>query len=47
MGIKCPKAVLTDKYIVNNSNACPFEKQYIDELFIIFDKTGLFPVIDV
>ena len=47
MGIKCPKAVLTDKYIENSSNACPFEKQYIDELFIMFDKTGLFLVIDV
>ncbi len=47
MGIKCPKALYEYKQLQdkcgNGIVNCPFEKEHIKELFLLFDKQGLFP----
>ena len=51
MGIKCPKANYESKFISNSDKKyvipCPFEKQNIKELFLLFDHAGEFPFIEV
>lgn len=47
MGIKCPKAIFEYNKMHNKcescSVSCPFEKEHIEDLFLLFDKQGLFP----
>lgn len=51
LGIKCPKALFEQKHILSDNTystvQCPFEKDYIDDLFILFDNIGMFSYLDV
>lgn len=46
LGIKCPKAYCESKKLANDNKKfsiqCPFERVYIDDLFLLFDKKTCF-----
>ncbi len=51
LGIRCPKELYKHKIMSQNENknniGCPFERNYINDLFLLFDNSNMFPLLNL